>query len=317
MIFIYRDNKNPWFNIAAEEYVLKHTNKEAIMLWQSSPSVIIGKHQNTLNEVNTEFAKSKNIPVIRRISGGGTVYHDEGNLNYSIITYSSNKSTLVNFEKSTQPIIDFLSEHNVNATYEGKSNLRIEGLKFSGNSAHVYKNRVLHHGTLLFNTNINRLNEIITPSHHNITDKAVQSIRTSVTNIYEQTKAFTDIYDFKQKLTDFLIGYYKIVTTMKFSDDDISKINDLVTSKYSLWDWNYGYSPNYSFVHTHDSITLKLEVTKSIITFAEIVGNFNYKHEICTFLINKNHSEEVFRLISRKFNLSEIETTTVMKMGGF
>ena len=317
MLFINRNKTNPWFNIAAEEYILKSIDDDIVMLWRSSPSVIIGKHQNTLNEVNTQLVSELNIPVIRRISGGGTVYHDEGNLNYSLITRSSNKSTLVNFNKATEPIISFLKNNGIHATFEGKSNLRISGLKFSGNSAHVYKNKVLHHGTLLFNTDLDLLNKIITPPKQQITDKAVQSIRTSVTNISEQTNVFSDITDFEHKLKEYFISFLEIKNIRELTSDEIQKIDNLANSKYKLWEWNYGYSPSYSFAKSYRNTTLILEITKSKITKAEIIGDIPNKFEICSFLIDKTHSEFTFRDAINTFDLTENEADILLKTGGF
>ncbi len=317
MIYINRDTTDPWFNVAAEEFILKNIDDEVVMLWHSTPCVVVGKHQNTLNEVNTLLAEELNIPVIRRISGGGTVYHDNGNLNYTIITSSKNTSTLVNFNKSTAPIISFLKEYSIEATFEGKNNLRINNLKFSGNSAHVYKNKVLHHGTLLYNTDLTLLNKIITPPDQLITDKAVQSIRTSVTNISEQTEVFNNIADFEQKLKNHLLKTLNINDVRELSTSEKEEINKLITSKYKQWEWNYGYSPNYSYSKTYKELTLTLEVKKSSITTAEIIGDIFNKSDICSFLINKTHSESTFRDAIAAFDLPESKAEELLKVAGF
>lgn len=200
MLLINRKQSDPFFNIAAEEYFLKNFDDEFVMIWQNNPSVVIGKHQNTFAEINTSYLDEKNIPVIRRISGGGTVFHDDGNLNYSVITKSEKREQLVDFISFTTPIIEFLKSFELKAEFSGKNNLTINGKKFSGNSAHVHKKRVLHHGTLLFNSNLNVLEKAITPADYKITDKAVKSVRAEVTNLSTLIKDSITITDFQKQM---------------------------------------------------------------------------------------------------------------------
>ena len=182
MLIINRPQTDPYFNIAAEEYLLKQMDEDCFMVWQNEPSIIVGKHQNTLAEINYSFAKENNIPVVRRITGGGTVFHDLGNLNFTFIS-SGEKGKLVNFKKFTQPIIEVLNQMGIPARFEGKNDLRVNGLKISGNAEHVYKNKVLHHGTLLFSTDLNFLKKAIKSVPERFQDKAVQSVRSKVANI--------------------------------------------------------------------------------------------------------------------------------------
>ncbi len=162
------------------------------MLWQNLPSIILGKHQNTLAEINYSFVKENNIPVVRRISGGGTVFHDLGNLNFTFIS-SGEKEKLVNFRKFTQPIIEVLNHMGIPACFEGKNDLRVNGLKISGNAEHVYRNKVLHHGTLLFSADLNYLNQAIKSVPERFKDKAVQSVRSKVANITDSKKKLSII----------------------------------------------------------------------------------------------------------------------------
>ncbi|MCD6178546.1 MAG: lipoate--protein ligase family protein, partial [Bacteroidales bacterium] len=204
MIILNRPQTDPFFNLAAEEFLIKNTTEPLFMLWQNTPSVVVGKHQNALKEINLKFLQEKNIPVIRRISGGGTVFHDLGNLNYSFINFGHRES-LVNFKKYSQPIVDVLQKMGVDAQLIGKSDLKIKGLKFSGNASHVYKNKVLHHGTLLFSSELNILNNSIKVSEINFSDKAVQSNRSTVTNIQSHLKETLSLEEFKQKIIDFVM----------------------------------------------------------------------------------------------------------------
>lgn len=296
MKLILRSETNPYFNIAAEEYFLKNFDEEWVMIWQSSPSIVVGKHQNTIAEVNQEFANSNNIPIIRRISGGGTVYHDEGNINYSIITKSENREQLVDFVKFTQPIVNFLQQYGIEATFEGKNNLKIGAKKFSGNSAHVYKNRVLHHGTLLFNTNLDNLEKSITPANYSIKDKAVKSIRAVVTNLADELPSNFALYNFKKNLTSFFSNYFNVDSVYQLTENDKQEINKLIETKYKLWDWNYGYSPTYQFQKTIKSkgkdISIWLEVKKGIIVDLQINSSIiteELNNLILKSIINKLH----------------------------
>ncbi len=147
---------DPFFNLAVEEYLLRNRTEDFLVLGINDPSVIIGKHQVAHREADTKFVMENNIPVIRRISGGGTVYHDFGNVNFSFILNSA-RGTQVDFRKYTLPVIEFLASLKVNAELEGKNDLKVNGLKISGNAEHVYRERVLHHGTLLFNADLGKL----------------------------------------------------------------------------------------------------------------------------------------------------------------
>ena len=191
MILIHRTDTDPYFNIAAEEYVLKHIDEDVFMLWTNTPSVIVGKHQVTVAEANITYTHRHNIPVIRRISGGGTVYHDEGNLNYSLVVRGE-KGKLVDYHKYSSTIINALQRQGLNASLEGKSNLVVDGLKFSGNAEHVYRDRVLHHGTILFDSDLEQLRKCIRPLHDHYNDRSVRSKDSRIINLRELLPASTD-----------------------------------------------------------------------------------------------------------------------------
>lgn len=153
MIYLLNTSTQPYFNLALEEYILKQFQEECFMLWQNSPCIVAGKNQNTLSEINLDFIKEHNLPVVRRLSGGGTVFHDLGNLNFTFIVNDQGNS-FINFKKFTLPIVEVLQKLSVNAVLSGRNDLTIEGKKFSGNAQYKSKHRLLHHGTLLFSSNI-------------------------------------------------------------------------------------------------------------------------------------------------------------------
>jgi len=263
------------------------------MLWQSKPSVIVGKHQNVLKEVNTGYTQKKNIPVIRRISGGGTVYHDPGNLNYTVITTETNREKLIDFRKFTKPVIAFLETLGIRAEFEGKNNLVISGKKFSGNSAHVFKNRVMHHGTLLFNTDLDVLDKTIHPElKDKIQDKAVQSIWATVTNIRDLLDTKPDIDVFKVNFQNYLLNYYSIKEIRELNKTDIQAIKKLIEDKYKTWEWNFGYSPVYVFRNEIQNIKVELKVKNGKIVDICFAGEVEKKEKLERLLRNIPHREE-------------------------
>ncbi len=268
MILIHRTDTDPFFNIAAEEYVLKHIDEDAFMLWISTPSVIVGKHQVAVAEANVTYTHRHNIPVIRRISGGGTVYHDEGNLNYSLVVRGE-KGRLVDYRKYSSTIINALRKCGLNASLEGKSNLVVDGLKFSGNAEHVYRDRVLHHGTILFDSDLKQLRKCIRPQHDHYDDRSVRSKDSLIVNLRDLLPSGTTMQDLAAMITAQAREELPVSGEYRFSDHDRDQIGMLVETKYATDDWNYGYSPPYSIrrtIGTDDGNTeLFIEVRKGMI----------------------------------------------------
>jgi lipoate-protein ligase A len=294
MLIINRPQTDPYFNIAAEEYLFKNIDQDCFMLWQNEPSIIVGKHQNTLAEINYSFVKKNKIPVIRRISGGGTVFHDQGNLNFTFIS-SGEKEKLVNFKKFTQPIIKVLNQMNIPARFEGKNDLRVNGLKISGNAEHVYKNKVLHHGTLLFSSDLDYLNLAIKVVPEKFNDKAVKSVRSTVANITDFMESEVSIKTFKEKIIDHIKKNNAATNEYSLTQKDVMGINKLVKEKYKTWQWNFGYSPMYSFETKlkwfNQNYPAHIYVKNGIIENIEIKGSTNANVKLLQqYLIGKKHA---------------------------
>jgi len=236
--FITHDNRDAYFNLASEEYLLKQTDGFYFYLWINDPAVIVGVNQNALQEVNLGYTKENSIKVVRRLTGGGAVYHDSGNLCYTVIApYNDSEN---NYVKFTAPVIEYLNSLGVKAEFSGRNDITIDGKKISGNAQTVYNNRIMHHGTILFSTDPERLKNSLNPSKLKIESKGIKSIRARVTNVKDHLKTPLTIEQFKQGLSQKLANGAEICS---FSALDIAKINKLVEEKYSLYEWNIGKSP--------------------------------------------------------------------------
>jgi len=273
--YIQRPETDPYYNLAAEEYLLKAATVDTFMTWRNEPSVIIGKHQNTLKEIDLSFIESNNLPVIRRITGGGTVYHDPGNINFSFI-FINRKDNPVDFREFTKPVIFFLQNLGLNASFEGKNNINVDGLKVSGNSAHIFKNKVLYHGTLLFNSDLDRLEKAINGKEDLFKDKAVSSVRAKVVNIKDLLKNQITVEEFRDQFCDYIFKNYAHVYKEKLNREEEESIQKLMHEKYKSYQWNFGYSPDYEFnrrwISNKDEYTVRLKVKEGIIEDAEIYG---------------------------------------------
>lgn len=295
MLIIERSGKDPYFNVAAEEYLLKTINADCFMLWQNDPSIIVGKHQNALAEINLPFILDKKIPVIRRISGGGTVYHDHGNINFSFIKIGE-RDKLVDFRKFLNPIIGALNQLGIPATFEGKNDLRVNGLKISGNAEHVFRNKVLHHGTLLFSSDLKILNQVFTNNPEKFSDKSVKSVRSKVSNIADFLKEPLSVNQFMQRITEHIIQISEKADTISLTPDDIFEIDKLVNEKYSTWQWNFGYSPPYIFTNElkleQVIYNIEIHITDGLInkTVIKINGKISAINNFFEYLLNgKKH----------------------------
>lgn len=319
MLIIERHKTNPYFNLATEEYVMRHFKDDCFMLWRNEPSIIIGKHQNAMAEINIDYVKQNNIDVVRRLSGGGAVFHDLGNINFTFIKKAEKgeEENLVDFRKFTEPILDVLRTLNINAKFEGRNDLTIDGKKFSGNAEHVFKNKVLHHGTLLFQAVITDLSNALKVDESKFNDKAVKSVRSRVTNISEHLEKPMDIEEFMNKINKYMRDKYNDARIITLSQEDEKNIQDLVNKKYGTWNWNFGYSPNYNFtkkIKTNGGhLEVNLDVQKGVIKTgvirdAKIYGDFfNIRdiEDIEAALTDCPHEEENIRKQLSQFRMED------------
>lgn len=279
-LFLTHDITDPYFNLASEEYLLRKKTEYFIYLWINEPAVIVGVNQNALQEVDLGYTDSHGIKVVRRQTGGGAVYHDLNNLCYTVIAPYDEK--VDNYRKFTAPVIEYLNSLGVKAEFSGRNDIVIDGKKISGNAQTVVNGRIMHHGTLLFDTDTAVLANALKPSKLKIESKGIKSVRTRVTNIREYLPDMT-VADFKKGLADY---FAKDCKRYNFTDEDILEINKLVRDKYSTYEWNIGRSPKgknlfqYKFpfgifelsFDTEDGRLKNVEISGDFFSFKDIKG---------------------------------------------
>lgn len=281
MIFI--DNKgitDPRINLALEEYALRNFGQDDdyLLFYINEPSIIIGRNQNTLEEINDEYVRNNGIHVVRRISGGGAVYHDLGNLNFSFIT-EHKKENLNNFLRFNEPVIQILREMGVPAEMSGRNDILANGRKISGNAQFSTGNRMFSHGTLLYCTDLDEVTNALNVKMSKIKSKGHKSVRSRVANIVE----FIDNKDmpvsaFRQQILDGLYKQKETFETYTLSDEEWVAVHQLKDKKYGSWDWNFGKSPKFNIQRAKrfpaGEIDLRLDVHNGYIEHLTIFGDF-------------------------------------------
>lgn len=278
------DNKgitDPMINLAIEEYILENFGETDtyLLFYVNGPSIIIGRNQNTIEEINTDYVDANNIKVVRRLSGGGAVYHDEENLNFSFITKDDGES-FQNFQKFTQPIVDALNERGVPAELQGRNDIAVEGRKISGNAMFSTRGRMFSHGTLMLNSKIDELTKALKVKKIKIESKGIKSIRSRVANINEYLEDKLTIEEFKEMILKhvFNVDDVKDVPQYVLTDEDWEKIHEISRNRYQKWEWNYGKSPSFNIQESHKFpaglVDVRLNVKKGIIEDCTIFGDF-------------------------------------------
>lgn len=280
MLFI--DNKgihDPMMNLAIEEYVLRNldVNESYLLFYINEPSIIIGKNQNTAEEINTEYVEEKGIKVVRRLSGGGAVYHDLGNLNFSFITKDDGES-FHNFQKFTEPVVKALKKLGINAELSGRNDILAEGKKISGNAMFSTRGRMFSHGTLMFDVNVDDVVASLKVKKDKIESKGIKSVRSRVTNIADFLENPITIEEFKSLILKYIFEDSEEVPEYVLTEEDWNKIHEISKERYQSWDWNYGKSPKFNLQNSHrfpvGSIDIRLEVNKGRIESCKIYGDF-------------------------------------------
>ncbi|WP_040981926.1 lipoate--protein ligase [Oceanobacillus jeddahense] len=278
------DNKgitDPQINLAIEEYILENFGEKDtyLLFYVNSPSIIIGRNQNTIEEINTDYVDEQGIKVVRRLSGGGAVYHDEQNLNFSFITKDDGNS-FQNFAKFTQPVVDALNNIGVPVELQGRNDLAVEGRKISGNAMFSTRGRMFSHGTLMLDSQLEELTKALKVKQIKIESKGIKSIRSRVANIAEYLDKPLSMDEFKELILRYIFDVedVKDVPQYVLTDEDWEKIHEISKNRYQQWEWNYGKSPSFNYQESKKFpgglVDVRLDVKKGIIENCIIYGDF-------------------------------------------
>jgi lipoate---protein ligase len=318
MLYINNTVTDPYYNHALEEYFLKNTNEECFILWRSNPCVLIGKNQNAYSEINIDYIKKHNLPVVRRISGGGAIFNDLGNILFGFIS-NSPTNTFADFKRFTTPIIEALNRLSVKAELSGRNDITIDDKKISGNAQAKYKNRILHHGSLLYSSNMTDLSSALNAKPIKFQDKGIKSIASRVTNISDYLKTPMDVVEFKDFILNHIMETDASASIYNLTESDLFNIRKLAKEKTSTWEWNFGNSPKYDLINEKKFVggvvEINLNVKNGYIVDSKIYGDFFGQDDIITLeaaLKGVKHNEADIRFALSVFDISKYLTNITL-----
>jgi len=269
--------KDVFYNFAVEEYFVENYKEPVFILWKNNPNVMVGRNQNTYAEINEEFCKENNIDVVRRLSGGGAVYSSPENFQYTLIL-DKNQHDQVSFESLAKPLIAFLKTLGINAEFTGRNDILIDGKKVSGNAQYHNKNILLHHGTILFDVDIDQLTKSLTPDITKLTAKGIKSIKSRITTIKERLVEEMTVDEFIEKFMYFQLKSSNDHYTKAVTSDEKKEILKVKENRWDQWAWNYGKNPKFSNKKKKkfDSglVEINYEVENGVISKMKIYGDF-------------------------------------------
>lgn len=279
MLYIESPSTDPYYNLALEQYLFDTIGQTEplFMLWRNDNTIVVGRHQNTAEEINADFVRANGVRVVRRLSGGGAVYHDLGNLNFTFITDGGSGMGL-DLHLFCQPVAQALGELGVVAEISGRNDITIDGKKFSGNAQYKKNGRVMHHGTIMFDCNLDILGQALQVSADKIASKGVKSVRSRVTNVRPYLTKDATVEEFKDLLAGFILGTDH-PEKYELTAEDLAAVQALRDERYATWEWNFGQSPKYDLrkerrVDGVGKLELFLQVEGGCIAGLEAYGDF-------------------------------------------
>ena len=277
MRYIKNSSTNPYYNMAFDEYCLESLSidEPVFFLWQNRPAVIVGFNQEVNTEVNLDYLKENGIDLVRRVTGGGAVYHDLGNLNYTIVGRSEDLER--DYPEYASIMAKALQSLGVPATLSGRNDILVEGRKVSGFAKRVCKNRLMVHGTLMYNVDVDVLTKVLNPSNTKLQSKGIASVRSRVANLCEYLPNIPDIQTFSKQLEEILSHHYQD-TEYQLSEEDLANIQLLTDQKFATWEWNYGRSPKATLTHSArlacGTVEIHLTLAENRISSCRFGGDF-------------------------------------------
>jgi len=284
MIYIKNDCTDANFNFALEKYAMYEldVSDEYFIFWRTQPTLMIGNYQNPYQEINMDYAKEHNVNIVRRITGGGTIYTDMNGWQFSFIVKGKNdKGDKIDFDKYTKPIIEALKSLNVEAYRSGRNDLLIDNKKFSGNAQYHDSTVSLHHGSLLFDTDIEAMVRALNVADEKIISKGIKSARDRVTNINDYLKDKITSLEFRDVMIEYLT---KDMEVYHLTDDDTESVNKIKAEQFDTWEWNIGKTPKFNITKDKrfagGKIQVRTYVEKGVIKVVEFYGDFFAQKEI-------------------------------------
>ena len=277
MRYLKNPSTNPYYNMAFDEYCLESLpiDEPVFFLWQNRPAVIVGFNQEVNTEVNLDYLKENGIDLVRRVTGGGAVYHDLENLNYTIVGRSEDLER--DYPEYASLLAKALQTLGVPATLSGRNDILVEGRKVSGFAKRVCKNRLMVHGTLMYNVDVDVLTNVLNPSTTKLQSKGIASVRSRVANLCEYLPEIPDIQTFSQRLEEILSNNYTD-TEYQLTETDLANIQRLTDKKFATWEWNYGRSPKATLVHSArlacGTVEIHLTLAENRIASCRFGGDF-------------------------------------------
>ncbi|SFM03960.1 lipoate--protein ligase [Salibacterium qingdaonense] len=306
---------DPRINLALEEFALYHMDLDKedtyLLFYVNEPSIIIGKNQNTIEEINVDYVEEHGVHVVRRLSGGGAVYHDLGNLNFSFLTRDDGDS-FHNFKKFTQPVVDALNSMGVPAELSGRNDLQADGKKISGNAQFSSKGRMYSHGTLMLDSRTENIVSALNVKDEKIRSKGIKSIKSRVGNINDYLEAPLSVGEFKNLLLRHIFENSPEIPFYTLTEEDWAEVHRISEKRYSNWDWNYGKSPAFDIHRSHKFdaglIDIRFNVKKGVIQSCKIYGDFFGTAEVADIertLAGTKYEMAALREALAPFNLQE------------